>query len=201
MIRINLANALMRSMDSVAKPAVIAVSADSKMMRENVIKAALILIPLVGLFIYERTNLSSKQQVLDAIVAEKQTLDAKLAQVGTVDDVLRQIEQQKQEVDRKVEVVRKIFSMRRQKLNSILTLQTHIPRSSWLRVLEFNADTIKINGTASNTEDAQNYASLLSQEKDLFLELTNKGINKVETVTNDVKVESFQFEYIGKIKE
>ncbi len=201
MIRINLANALMRSMDSVAKPTVAVSSADNKQMRDNIVKVAMILIPVVALIFYEKTNLSTKQKVLDAVMVEKQALDAKLVQVGSVDDVVQQTKLQKDEVDRKVGVVRKIFSMRKQKLNSILALQTHIPRSAWLRILEFNADEIKIGGTASNTEDAQNYASILSQEKDLFLELTNKGITKVETITNEVKVESFQFEYLGKIKE
>ncbi|MBY0383965.1 PilN domain-containing protein, partial [bacterium] len=120
-------------------------------------------------------------------------------QVGSVDDVLRQIDQQKQEVDRKVGVVRKIFSMRKQKLNAITALQTHIPRSTWLQTVEFVGDEIKITGMANSTDDAQSYASLLSQEKDLFTELKNKEISKTEK--QEGKPDIFKFEYVGKMKE
>lgn len=202
MIRINLANALMRTMDNVAKPnapAAAAPSAENKQLRENIIKVGLILLPVIALVFYERSNLSSIQQTLDTINAEKSTQDQKLAQVGSVDDVLRQIDQQKQEVDRKVGVVRKIFSMRKQKLNAITALQTHIPRSTWLQTIEFTGDEIKINGMANTTEEAQSYASLLSQEKDLFAELKNKEISKTEK--QEGKPDIFKFEYIGKMKE
>jgi Tfp pilus assembly protein PilN len=169
---------------------------DHKEMKANALKGVLILGPLIGLFFYEKTNLTSKQRTFEAVSQEKQTIEQKLSQVGSVDDVIRQVEQQKIEVDRKVGVVRKIFSMRKQKLNSILSLQTHIPRSAWLQQLEFNNEEIKIIGMANSTEDAQTYASLLSQDKDLFAELINKGVTKTEG-----KEDTFQFEYHGKLKE
>ncbi len=194
MIRINLANALMRSMDATPKVAIATV--DHKELKANIFKGALILVPIIGMFFYEKTNLSTKQKTLDAVTQEKQDIEQKLAQVGSVDDVIRQVEQQKIEVDRKVGVVRKIFSMRKQKLSSILSLQTHIPRSAWLQQLEFNNDDIKIIGMANSTEDAQTYASLLSQEKDLFAQLINKGVTKIPG-----KEDTFQFEYHGKLKE
>jgi Tfp pilus assembly protein PilN len=194
MIRINLANALMKTMD--ATPKVALPTADHKELKANILKGALILVPIIGIFLYEKTNLTSKQNALEAVVQEKQNIEQKLTQVGSVDDVIRQVEQQKIEVDRKVGVVRKIFSMRKQKLNSILSLQTHIPRSAWLQRLEFSNEDLKIIGMASSTEDAQTYASLLSQEKDLFAQLINKGVTKTQD-----KEDTFQFEYHGKLKE
>lgn len=200
MIRINLANALMRTMDAVAKPtAPVATSAENKQLKENILKVGLILLPVIALIFYERSNLSSIQQTLDAVTLEKNNQDQKLAQVGSVDDVLRQIDQQKQEVDRKVGVVRKIFSMRKQKLNTITSLQTHIPRSTWLQTIEFIGDEIKITGMANTTDDAQSFASLLSQEKDLFAQFTNKEISKTEK--QEGKPDIFKFEYLGKMKE
>lgn len=194
MIRINLANALMKTMD--AAPKVALPTADHKELKANILKGALILVPVIAIIFYEKTNLSSKQKTLDDVAIEKQSIEQKLAQVGSVDDVIRQVEQQKIEVDRKVGVVRKIFSMRKQKLNSILALQTHIPRSAWLQKLEFSNEDLKIIGMANSTEDAQTYASLLSQEKDLFAQLVNKGVTKTPG-----KVDTFQFEYHGKLKE
>jgi len=92
--------------------------------------------------------------------------------------------------------------MRKQKINAIQALQTHIPRTSWINTVEFSGDELKITGTASTTEDAQSFALLLSQEKDLFSQLTNKGVTKIELSTKgDNKVEAFKFDYLGKIKE
>lgn len=195
MIRINLANALMKTMDASPKASA-APSAENKELKANIVKGALILAPVLGLFLYEKSNLSTKQSALEAVTLQKQTIEQKLTQVGSVDDVIRQVEQQKMEVDRKVGVVRKIFSMRKQKLNSILSLQTHIPRSAWLQRLEFSNEEIKIIGMANSTEDAQTFASLLSQEKDLFAQLINKGVTKTQG-----KEDTFQFEYHGKLKE
>jgi Tfp pilus assembly protein PilN len=134
------------------------------------------------------------------VVQEKATLDEKLTQVGSVDDVLRQIDQQKQEVDKKVGLVRKIFSMRKQKINSLVALQTHIPRSAWLKKLQFDKDEIKVEGMANSADDAQTFVSLLSQEKELFTDFTNKGISKMSD-RQEGQSEIFQFEYLGKVKE
>lgn len=200
MIRINLANALMKNMDAAAKPAAAATSADTAKNKETIIKVVLLLIPLIGLIIFERHQLGIREQELSLVVQEKSTLDEKLAQVGSVDDVLRQIDQQKQEVDKKVGVVRKIFSMRKQKINSLVALQTHIPRSAWLKKLEFDKDEIKVEGMANSADDAQTFASLLSQEKELFTDFTNKGISKMSD-RQEGQSEIFQFEYLGKVKE
>ncbi len=201
MIRINLANALMRNMDAAAKPAAaVSSGADVASQRDLIIKVIFILLPIIGLIIFEKHQLGIRDQELVLVVQEKTTLDEKLAQVGSVDDVLRQIDQQKQEVDKKVGVVRKIFSMRKQKINSLLALQTHIPRSAWLKKLELDKDEIKVEGMANSADDAQSFASLLSQEKELFTDFTNKGISKMSD-RQEGQSEVFQFEYLGKVKE
>jgi Tfp pilus assembly protein PilN len=203
-IRINLANALMRNMEAAAKPAAVSASpgtpTEASQNRELLIKVGLLLLPLIGLIFYEKQQLGIRNQELAVVVQEKASLDEKLAQVGSVDDVLRQIDQQKQEVDKKVGVVRKIFSMRKQKISTILSLQTHIPRSAWLKKLEFDKDEIKIEGMANSTDDAQTFASLLSQEKELFSDFTNKGISKLSD-RQEGQSEIFQFEFLGKVKE
>ncbi len=200
MIRINLANALMKNMDAAAKPGVATSSAESTKNKENIIKGVLLLLPLVGLIMFERYQIGAKEQELALVMQEKATLDEKLTQVGSVDDVLRQIDQQKQEVDKKVDVVRKIFSMRKQKINILLALQKHIPRSAWLTTLEFDKDEIKVGGMANSADDAQTFASQLSQEKDLFSEFVNKEISKVMD-RQEGQSEMFQFEFLGKLKE
>ncbi len=201
MIRINLANALMRNMDAAAKPAAaVASGADVASQRDIIIKVIFILLPIIGLIIFEKHQLGIRDQELVLVVQEKTTLDEKLAQVGSVDDVLRQIDQQKQEVDKKVGVVRKIFSMRKQKISSLIALQTHIPRSAWLKRLTLDKDEIKVEGMANSADDAQSFASLLSQEKELFTDFTNKGISKMSD-RQEGQSEVFQFEYLGKVKE
>lgn len=201
MIRINLANALMKNAEAAAKPAAASsTGAEGATPKDNIIKGVLILLPILGLILYEKHQLGLKQQELVVVNQEKTDLDAKLAQVGSVDDVLRQIDQQKQEVDKKVEVVRKIFSMRKQKINSLLALQSHIPRSAWLKKLEFDKDELKIEGLANSADDAQTFASALSQEKELFLDFTNKGISKLSD-RQEGQSEVFQFEYLSKMKE
>ncbi len=202
MIRINLANALMRNMDAASKPTASAAtsSADTAGQKANIVKVVLLLLPLVGLIIFEKHQISLKQEELTLVTQEKTALDEKLTQVGSVDDVLRQIDQQKQEVDAKVGVVRRIFSMRKQKINSLIVMQTHIPRSAWLKKVEFDKNEIKVEGLANSAEDAQTFASLLSQDKELFTDFTNKGISKISD-RQEGQSEIFQFEFVGKVKE
>ncbi len=200
MIRINLANALMKSMETGAPAAGVGASApnvDRKEIQASAVKVVLIILPIVGLLLFEKSGLSAKEQALTQATQEKATLDAKIAQYSSVDEINQQLKLQKTELDKKVEVMRKIFSMRMQKLNAILVLQKHIPRSAWLRVLDFDGQELKISGTAMTTEDAQIYASLLAQEKELFSNISNKEVKKVE----GGKTESFQFEYVGKLRE
>lgn len=200
MIRINLANALKKNAEAASKPAATSTGADVASNKESIIKVVLLLVPLIGLIAFEKHQLGIKDQELLLVVQEKTTLDEKLAAVGSVDDVLRQIDQQKQEVDKKVGVVRKIFSMRKQKISSLMALQTHIPRSAWLKKLEFDRDEIKVEGMANSADDAQTYASLLSQEKELFTEFINKGISKMSD-RQEGQSEVFQFQYFGKVRE
>ena len=200
MIRINLANALLRSMESGPAPGgavATAPSGSTKEIQAIVVKLVLILIPVVGLFIFEKAGLSTKQEALAVATQEKQTIDEKIAQYSSVDEINQQLKQQKAELDKKVDVMRKIFSFRMQKLNAILVLQNHIPRSAWLRSLEFEGQEIKISGTATTTDDAQIYASLLAQEKELFSNISNKEVKK----TDGGKTDTYQFEYVGKLRE
>jgi Tfp pilus assembly protein PilN len=198
MIRINLASALMKGAAEVGvKPAAPSVLANQKELKDNALKVFLILVPVIGMYFFEKQGLKSKQLALDAATLEKQQFEQKLSQFSSVDEINQQLKQQKAELDRKVSVMRKIFSLRKQKLNTILTLQESIPRSAWLQELELTGQDVKIKGSATSTDDAQSYASLLSQKRELFDKISNKGVKKVE----NQKTEVFEFEYEGKLRE
>ena len=81
MIRINLANALMRNMDAAAKPAAAATSPESSANKDSIVKVVLLLLPVIGLIIFEKHQLGIKEQELSVIVQEKATLDEKLTKI------------------------------------------------------------------------------------------------------------------------
>lgn len=202
MIKINLANTMMKGAESGGFK--LMPSTNAKESVDLLVKVVLIILPVVIILFYEKNQLSSKVVQLDEINVQKNNLSQELAKVGSVDDMNRQMDAQKKELEDKVQVMKKIFSLRESKLKTLLAVQNHIPRSSWIDKITFDQRDVTVQGLASTTEEAQSYASLLSQEKILFEEFHNKGVSSVKKDVagkEGASSEFFQFEYTMRLKE
>lgn len=198
MIKINLANSLVKKADikggmESSSGGGIAISQQAN----SVIKLILILAPVLGLYVYEKFDIGAKTERMQAVKTEHTQLTTELQKVGSVDDIVRQVNEQKKELDDKFSVMRQIFGLRSQKLQSLTALQTHIPQSCWMKKLTFKDSNVTVEGYSMALEDAQVYSTLLAQERNLFDSVVSKGITSEKVADMDL----FKFTIEIKLKD
>lgn len=191
MIKINLANSLI--LKSGGK-STLSVQISPKQLA---IKVALIVLPLVGVMFWEKKSLSDKELQLAEIQVQKGKLTKELESYGSIDDMVRNVNVQKKDLDDKFNVMRQIFNLRSQKIQTLFELQAKVPPKSWLTQVSFHDKTVTVNGYASAIDEVQQFTGGLMQNADLF-----SSVNT--TSTNAEKVnggEYFKFDIFIKLKE
>ncbi len=88
----------------------------------------------------------------------------------------------KADLEKKVDVLKKIFEGRSRKIQTLFVLQSAIPKTSWLTRVKFEENKVSVEGYATSIDEAQGFAGLLSQEKNLFTEA--KATNTVGEQVN-----------------
>ena len=124
--------------------------------------------------------------------------------------MLNKWEEQKKELADKFNVMKQIFGLRSQKIQTLALLQKYIPQSCWLtniRVREGNmggdgnagpsGTWVEVTGYSSSIDDIQTYTSSLNLEKAVFDKVRAPNISAEEGGRSDVK--KFTFEI--KLKE
>lgn len=204
MIKINLANTILKGTEGASSTGGTAV--DSASLRDNVIKVALILIPTLGLMYYEKTDLESKNTQLQQLTADRDRINEELQSKGSVDEIVKLVEEQKKEMDLKVNVMEKIFGLREKKLQALSLVQKHILPSLWLNKIQIseatgeanssgpNEITLSISGLGTTVDDIQLYAKALSQEKAIFKNVKAPNITSLEQSKSDLI--EFKFEIV-----
>lgn len=188
MIKINLANTL------VAKSGTKTTSSAKVSTSQLALKVVLVIMPLFGLNMVERKILQDKQQQLVSKNQEQANLTEELAKVGSVDDIVRQVQEQKKDLDEKFNVMRQIFSLRARKIKTLSYIQETIQPSSWLTKVSFEEKEVKLEGYAESLGDAQTFSDSLSQEMGLFKSVAlnssvNEKVNGVEKFKFDITIE------------
>lgn len=191
MIKINLANSL------------IAKSGASKSVSMQVnpkqlaIKLALLVLPLLGVIYWEKVSIQEKQTQLASTQAEAQKLTTKLESYGSIDDMVRNVNEQKKDLDDKFSVMRQIFNLRSQKIQTLLELKAQVPENTWLTQVSFQERTVSVTGYAASISEVQAFASGLSSNTDLFA-----AVNTANTVSEVINNgDFFKFDIFIKLKE
>lgn len=190
MIKINLANSLIAK--SGGKSTGVAV--DPKQL---LIKFALIILPVIGVMFWEKKSLGDKKAQLESIQATSNTLAKQLEGFGSIDDMVRNVGLQKKDLDDKFNVIRQIFGLRSQKIQTLFALQSKVAPKTWLTQVLFHDKTATVVGYATTIDEVSAFSQALSEMQDLF-----SSVNT--TSTNAEKVnggEFFKFEIFIKLKE
>lgn len=193
MIKINLANTI------VGKPDGVPVKVSSGTIKDLAVKIILILIPIVGIYFYERNEIQAKNIKLAAVKMEQERLVAELKKVGSLDDIVKQKNELRADLNAKFAVMEKIFGLRSKKIKTLKALQQHIPPSCWLKRISFSERAVSVLGYSSEVESAQSYISLLSQEKSIFDKLTGQDV--AEEKANPSMQGFYRFEFTLELKE
>jgi Tfp pilus assembly protein PilN len=204
MIKINLANSILKKSDSKGGSAL----PESAMIRDAAIKVALIIIPVIGFKFYERNDLEKKSVHLQQLVIERDKVTEELKSMGSVDEIVKQVEEQKKELADKFNVMKQIFGLRAQKIQTLALLQKYIPQSCWLEKVElkesgsmeqsgFSNTVVEVSGSSRSIDDIQNFTSSLNLEKSIFQNVRAPDITAQDGGKSDVK----QFKFEIKLKE
>lgn len=181
MIKINLANNLIKKTEVNAFSSV---NINSQM--QDIVKVVVMVLPLVGLYFYERHDLEIKQQILDKTRAEDAQLAQELSQVSAIENTIKQTEEQKRELEEKLSVMRKIFGLRHQKLQSIRILQNEIAQTSWLTKISFKGKEAEVTGYAPSLQEAQDYIGRIVKYKKIYESVTSRNIIKDEAAHGEL---------------
>lgn len=198
MIKINLANSILKKSDSKAGGNLL----EGKMIRDSAIKIALVIAPVLGFMYYEKTDLESKSGSFNQLVAEREKLSAELKNQESVDEIVKQVELQQKEMDDKLHVMEQIFGLRSRKIQALSLLQKHILQSVWLEKLHVHEElaagagvaaktVVNISGYGMSIEDIQIFSTALSQEKAVFEKVRAPNISAEDTQKPDVKKFTF----------
>ena len=191
MIRINLANSL------IAKAGTQTPSGSQIDPKQMAAKVSLLLLPLVAVMIWESISLRAKTAQYDVIRQRAEVLSKKLDSFGSVDDMVRNVSEQKKDLDDKFSVLRQIFGLRSQKIQTLVELRDKIPQNTWLTRVSFQDKTVSIVGFAGAIADVQTFASALSANTELF-----GNVSTTNTVSEKVQnVDYFKFDIFIKLKE
>jgi Tfp pilus assembly protein PilN len=162
MIKINLANTLLNKNVEVKQPM------NTATVRDIGIKVFLILLPLIAIIFYEKTDIDAKNERVTQLKNQLNSVVAQLQQAGSVDDIVQQVREQGKDLDEKLKLMKQIFSLRSQKIQAINLLQQHIPEQCWLKNVSFDERRVRITGNCTDISSAQTYVGRLTEEKNIF---------------------------------
>jgi len=190
MIKINLANSLIAKSGGVSLGAQIA-------PKQLAIKIALLILPLVAVIMWEHKSINDKKAQLEDIKHQSQELDKRLASHGDVSDTVSTVNKQKKDLDEKFNVIRQIFTLRSQKMQTLFALEDKVGAKTWLTQILVHDKTVSVSGYATTIDEVGAFAQTLGGMTDLFASVNT-------TNTNSEKVngsEFFKFDIFIKLKE
>lgn len=172
MIRVNLARNRVSDHQATSKTAAYGTSfsSSSSDSRDALVKVALLLLPVLGLMLYENQTihaLNAEQIRLQNEVNKiNQEAQAKAKEIETVKD----IEVQAKELDDKLKILKTLSRLRLREVKTLDFVQNAIPEKVWLKSLMYEADKDKvdqgkfvINGLAVSTEDLTDFVKRLEE--------------------------------------
>ena len=192
MIKINLAKA---SASVVVEAQSVASSGLTAAAQNDVaVKIILMLIFVLGIYGFEKYNISGKTQRLVAVEREREALASKVAQYGAVTTVVEDLAKEKRKLSKQMQVIQKISKKRAFKLQSITQLQKAIPLDSWVEEVTIEDDKVGFKGYARTPTSVQTIVAKLSelefmqsvQQKELAIKKVGK--NEVHEFTIEAKV-------------
>ncbi len=126
------------------------VSTDTK--RQAGIKlVALVLLPL-GLFIWEKYNLSGLNTEVAVLQAQVTKLQKQISSLGDISPRVEKYTAEKKKIDGELEILRKLSKNRLREVKALDALQSLLPQRTWLRSIEIEGNLIRMKGNTSSAE-------------------------------------------------
>ena len=131
--------------------------------KERAKKLIFILNILIGLILYERYNLYDMNKKLTESTSRLNKINQKISQYGDVSSAVLQLQEQKKEMFKQLEVIRKVSKKRKLKIDSITKIQEFIPEDVWISEINFNESKIIFSGYTKKASSVQGLVKNLSE--------------------------------------
>lgn len=159
-------------------------------MRKEALKRILvILIPTVGLYIYQTQNipgkqaeLSSKQQVLTELQSYNEKQAASVAEI-------KKFKEDEAIIEARISALDKISKDRSREIRVLDLLQGVIPEKAWLTRIQLNPEKVIIQGMAVSDYEVSQFLESLT--KSVFLMDVNL-VSSAESVVDGVNLKKFE---------
>ena len=159
-------------------------------MRKEALKRILvILIPTIGLYIYQTQNipgkqaeLSSKQQVLTELQSYNEKQAASVAEI-------KKFKEDEAIIEARISALDKISKDRSREIRVLDLLQGVIPEKAWLTRIQLNPEKVIIQGMAVSDYEVSQFLESLT--KSVFLMDVNL-VSSAESVVDGVNLKKFE---------
>lgn len=125
-----------------------------------VIAGAAWLVTLLGIFVWHQGLTSRIDSVKRQIVTERQ-------EISRLDKIVGEVEQaqsQKQDLENKLEIIRRLEGTRGQMVMILMALSETMPQEVWARSLRVSGTLVDLKGAAVDMQSIGNYVKVLKDD-------------------------------------
>jgi Tfp pilus assembly protein PilN len=205
MIRVNLLR------NRVAEPGTEAVAiqqgSDNTYVRDGLVKLFMIMVGVLGLWMYEGSHKKTLQQEQIRVQAELDQLTAQAADKAKEADTVKDIEVQAKELEDKLKVLKFLSRLRLREVKTLDFMQSSIPEKVWLTDLKYEASKdqpeaghYSFEGGAVTTDELTDFVKRLENSaylsdviliKNIEMPMAGKSLTTREYLfTADVKTQN-----------
>jgi Tfp pilus assembly protein PilN len=145
---------------------------------------------------FEKFNLYEIQGQVDEAQKKLDTLRAERAKFGDAAPRIKQYNEQKQKIDKNLEVIRELARNRLREVKALDAIQSVMPEKTWARVIAFSGNSVRFEGvSASDDGPTQMMKSL--EANVLFSHVEPSATTTEQLATGSVKNFKINF-VVGK---
>jgi len=170
------------------------VGGDSTGSRDMLTKIVVLALLTGVLMMYESYNIGELRTKVAQGNAEKKRVETELAQKKPIEAKARELQKQIQDIETRIKAIKDLSKVRLREIKAIDYLQNIIPEKLWFTLLEFDGNSLKIEGGTTSDDQLNRFLDDM-ESKSIFknvillrsIEQKNKeGTIKVFTITSTV---------------
>lgn len=157
--------------------------------KELVLKVLIMCLCVGVLIFYESYNIDILNGKLRTLRNQGSVLNDEISKYGDVEAEVKKQQNKLNELEQKIEIVKKLAKSRIISLKALDFLQNIIPEKVWLTNLSLNDDLMVLEGSAINDEELEQLVSTMERKKNFFSNVIL--LKAVEVRTEDGKLKVF----------
>ncbi len=131
-------------------------------------KIIMLLIWVVGLFAYQKYNISNLTDQLQDVQFQARSLQAQIRKNQVAANRAKQMEKDVKELQRRIKIIKDLSKVRLQDIKAISYIQNNIPDKVWLKSIAFKGDKLDLIGSSLTDDQLNQFLNKLESQKSYF---------------------------------